>query len=360
MTLDQPSNNMSGSRKRRYQDRREFRASRSSFSSVNSWLLTPLHCFAILLLHTGGAMANVQVVALSYQHSPRTSASPAFIIPSHPLVPPVRNTATSSSTPKKQKTVTTSQRAAKSTTASIQNNKSGTNKNEHKSSVTFVGDSTTTLELDAPMELVQEFLQSDSSNVYLLGTDDIQCHDDHDESQQLLYECKQPIIEFMGLQLQPTFRHKLYRQPNQVTASIEEGSKAEIVTHSRHPAKRVISSLVHDATFVGESVVTVHPQEAQDHATQKCKLSINLSLSLQIPMPRFIPIPPGFNALGGAIVRRAGRLRTQQLLERLKAAYYQHQQEQQQEQQGRNPAPTITNPSVPSFEDNFRRILAMA
>ena len=121
------------------------------------------------------------------------------------------------------------------------------------------------------MELVQEFLQSDSSNAYLLGTDDITCQDDnvHPNDDSPMFECKQPILEFMGLKLQPIFRHKLYRKPNQVTASIEEGSKAEIVEHSKHPAKRVISSLVHDATFVGESVVTVHPSQGQQQPQQE-------------------------------------------------------------------------------------------
>ncbi|KAL3936935.1 MAG: hypothetical protein SGBAC_007850 [Bacillariaceae sp.] len=249
--------------------------------------------------------------------------------------------------------ITSQARAQSNKSATTSSSKSAKHNKERKSKATFVGDSTTTLELDAPMELVQEFLQSDSSNMYLLGTDDIKCHTncqeaaDDDENQ--LFECKQPILEFMGLKLQPIFQHKLHRNtPNQVTASIEEGSKAEILQHSKHPAKRVISGLVNEATFVGESV------------DQKCKLSIALSLTLQIPMPRFIPIPPGFNAIGSAIVRRTGRLRTQQLLERLKAAYYQHQQEQQEQQLHVAPTTTTKFPSVSSFEENFRRLLAYA
>lgn len=177
--------------------------------------------------------------------------------------------------------------------------------------LSFAGDSSATLKLDAPLESVREFLQSSKSDKYLLGTETYKKRDDG------LWDSHQPIIEFIGLSLRPVFVHRLDRKPpSGVSVSIVD-ARTDIVKNPNSRANRAAASVLKSSSFIGEGVISTKPG-AESGA---CELSIELSLTLQIALPPFLLIPPGFNSIGSAIVRRAGRSRTKQLLKGLQAAY---------------------------------------
>jgi hypothetical protein len=177
--------------------------------------------------------------------------------------------------------------------------------------ISFAGDASATLDLDAPLESVQEFLQSSKSDMYLLGTETYTKRDDG------LWDCQQPIIVFVGLALQPVFVHRLDRQPpSQVSISIVD-ARTDIVKNPNSPANRAVASVLETSSFKGKGIISTKSSATSG----ACQLSIELSLTLQIPLPSFLLIPPGFNSIGSAIVRRAGKSRTKQLLNDLQTAY---------------------------------------
>mmetsp|Transcript_35656 Transcript_35656/g.86317 ORF Transcript_35656/g.86317 Transcript_35656/m.86317 type:complete len:326 (+) Transcript_35656:35-1012(+) len=224
--------------------------------------------------------------------------------------------------------------------------------------LSFSGDASYTLEMkDATVESVSEFLQSPRSDVYLLGTSNIAKQEDEEKTSDdsnkkskkddegQLWECKQPVVDFMGLKLQPVFINKVRRVARgHVVVSIED-ARTDIMKASRNPANRALTSILKSSTFAGESVFTVQPRvlnddedsiingggetnSLDDDDESSCMLSIELRLTLLIPLPSYMPIPPGFNSLGSAIVRRTGKSRTKRLLQRLQAAYHDYYEEE--------------------------------
>eukprot|EP00980_Cylindrotheca_fusiformis_P004248 scaffold918_cov126-Cylindrotheca_fusiformis.AAC.27 len=177
--------------------------------------------------------------------------------------------------------------------------------------LSFAGDTCATLELNAPLESVQEFLQSSHSDRYLLGTDVYTKREDG------LWDCHQPVIEFFGLSLRPVFVHRLDREsPSQVSINIVD-ARTDIVKNPESRTNKAAASILEASSFVGEGVVSAKPGATSG----ACELSVDLSLTLHIPLPRFMLIPPGFNSIGSAIVRRAGKSRTKELLKSLQRAY---------------------------------------
>lgn len=176
--------------------------------------------------------------------------------------------------------------------------------------ISFQGDSSATLVLDANLESVQSFLQSSQSDMYLLGTETYAQREDG------LWDCQQPIVDFIGLSLQPVFVNRLDREPpSTVTISIVD-ARTDIVKNPNSPANRVVANLMKTSKFVGKSRISV--SSTKDRG---CQLSIDLNLTLQIPLPPFLPLPPGFNKLGSAIVRTTGKSRTKKLLKDLQEAF---------------------------------------
>lgn len=214
---------------------------------------------------------------------------------------------------------------------------------ELSATISFSGDASCKLVMEnASVESVSEFLQSPDSDIYLLGTSNAELAEGHEERTKRdksknkrnsqLWECRQPVVDFIGLKLQPVFVYKVLRiAPGHVQVSIVD-ARTNILEASRNPAKQAIKSMLESSTFEGESVFTVHPPDAprddsttsKKKMTENCVLSMELRLTLLISLPPFMPLPPGFNSLGGAIVRRTGKARTKQLLDQLQEAYRQH------------------------------------
>jgi hypothetical protein len=162
---------------------------------------------------------------------------------------------------------------------------------------------------DTSLESLQDFLQSSSCDKYLLGTEA------YVEREDGLWDCQQPFIDFMGMSLQPVFVHRLDRQvPSTVCVSIVD-ARTDIV-NKNNTANRVVASVMKASKFDGKSIISV-----RSVSTTACQISIALNLTLQIPLPPFFPLPPGFNSIGSALVRKTGKSRTKRVLQDLRDAY---------------------------------------
>lgn len=186
----------------------------------------------------------------------------------------------------------------------------------------FSGDSTASLEFETgtSIESVQKWLDTpQASDVSLLGSDQVK------QIGPDLWECLQPRIDFMGLDLQPSFTHRIGRKQGIVTVQVID-SRTDVLSNN-NPANQIVASLMSRAKFSGKSVIRAKPKTAASSSqttTDPCGsiLQVDLTLTLNIPLPPFILLPPGFNSLGSAMVKRTGNSRTKKLLEELKSAYY--------------------------------------
>ncbi len=177
--------------------------------------------------------------------------------------------------------------------------------------LSFSGDSKAFLDFEAPVTHVQEWLQTPSaSDLHLLGSSEAT----RSPKDPTLWECKQPRIDFMGLDLQPYFLHRVERRTaNIVTVEVVD-SRTEIL-NPNNPANQLVGSLMTRAKFSGASRIQARGKD------RKCQLLVDLTLTLHVPLPPFVLLPPGFNTVGSTIVTMAGKGRTEQLVQELKAAY---------------------------------------
>ena len=184
--------------------------------------------------------------------------------------------------------------------------------------ISFKGDSSGVLNIDASLESVQDFLQSPASDLYLLGTDSGVKRNDG------LWDCQQPIIDFLGITLQPVFVNRLDRQPDFVSVSIVD-ARTNILKNPQSLGNRAVSNLMSNSKFIGKSIISA---KSLPHTNDSpgCQVELKLNLTLEIPLPTVMRLllPPGFNSLGSAIVRKTGNSRTKKLLKDLEVAFLQH------------------------------------
>jgi Protein of unknown function (DUF1997) len=176
----------------------------------------------------------------------------------------------------------------------------------------FKGDARSYLEFDAPHEHVQEWLRTPSaSDLILLGSTNAS------KQPNGLWECQQPRIAFMGLDLQPYFVYDLQRKLTSTEVVVEVVDSKTNILNSNNRAAKLVKSFMERAKFSGKSII----QAMESTSQHKCRLEINLDLTLHVPLPPFVPIPPGLNAIGSTLVKRTGMSRTEKLLEDLKRSY---------------------------------------
>lgn len=183
--------------------------------------------------------------------------------------------------------------------------------------IAFQGDSSASVEVDASAEEVTQWLMqpSQKTDQTLLGTTEVkQLNPEHDPT---VWECLQPRIDFLGLDLQPSFTNRLERKDGKVTVAVID-SKTEVL--KGNAANKIVANLMGRSKFSGQSIIQAKQQQQQP-AQDSCTLSVDLSLSLNVPLPPFLPLPPGFNSMGSAIVSRTGKSRTKKLLDDLKRDY---------------------------------------
>mmetsp|Transcript_15617 Transcript_15617/g.27126 ORF Transcript_15617/g.27126 Transcript_15617/m.27126 type:complete len:288 (-) Transcript_15617:333-1196(-) len=171
---------------------------------------------------------------------------------------------------------------------------------------------------------IQDWLDDPTaSNLALLGTPDVEERNDG------LFHCRQPGIDFLGLALQPIFVNKIDRTKNgTATVSIMDAQteiKGGNSGRTANLANNAIQGIMQDSKFQGRSVIRANDKT----------LSVDLTLTLNVSLPPFVLLPPGFNNMGIAIIKRTGQARSKQLLQDLHRNYQEWvvtNQKQEQEQ----------------------------
>ena len=206
--------------------------------------------------------------------------------------------------------------------------------------LSFSGDSKASIRIPFPKDSFRSWLHSSDSNLRLLGSDDAtQQQQQEEEEDEGLWYCPQPRVEFLGLDLVPVFVNRLEHSPHDgsTTVHIVEAKTEILQSSANNAANRLVASLMERATFQGKSVIRVDDDEEEEEYdgenddagnNPRCRLSVDLNLKLQVPLPRFLPLPPGFNSIGSAIVRRTGQTRTKQLLQDLEQDFKEFTQTQ--------------------------------
>ena len=179
----------------------------------------------------------------------------------------------------------------------------------------FTGDSSDTLQfevVDTSKPSFIDWLQSSHSDAPLLGSSDIQLRPDG------LWDCRQPRVAWFGVNLIPVFVNRIDRIPLSGTAivSIVQARTDILPDDKKRRVNQVIASVMEQSTFVGKSVI-----QARQYGDTSFTVSVDLSLTLQVPLPPYLLLPPGFNMIGSSIIRNTCRTRTKIFLQSLVRAY---------------------------------------
>ena len=191
--------------------------------------------------------------------------------------------------------------------------------------IRFVGKASTSVSGDAILlsnndegnyKSLSNFLSSDASNKILLGTENIKLISSA-AAGDAIYECTQGSVAWFGLTLIPIFINRIDRctsgsqEEGKVTTSIEE-ARTEVQGGGLGNA---LASAMKRSVFEGRTIVSWKEGKSSYH------IEGDLVLNLTIKLPRILPLPPGFNAIGSKIVERTCRERLKQNLVDIEAAY---------------------------------------
>ena len=179
-----------------------------------------------------------------------------------------------------------------------------------KANASVSGDAIRIVEEDNDKTL-DKFLLSDVSNRVFLGTSNTKLISSASAGDDAIYECIQGGVEWFGLTVIPVFVNRISRGPSKVTTSIEE-ARTDIKGGGLGTA---LASAMKRSDFEGRTIVT------WKETTSAFQIDGDLVLTLTIRLPRFLPLPPGFNAIGSKIVERTCRERLKQSLLDTKSAY---------------------------------------
>ena len=171
------------------------------------------------------------------------------------------------------------------------------------------------------------YLRSPDSDALLLGTPD---HSYRPEDG--LWECHQPPVDWFGMELAPVFVNRVDRpagadvvlvdlveartdvaSASASTSRIGEGSRARGGRRAR-----AVGGLMERSRFSGSYELRWAPTEAGGGGWA---LTGDLKLELMVPLPKLLPVPPGFNALGSRIVRSTCQARVDAQLAELRDSY---------------------------------------
>eukprot|EP00560_Eucampia_antarctica_P003018 CAMPEP_0197832750 /NCGR_PEP_ID=MMETSP1437-20131217/15990_1 /TAXON_ID=49252 ORGANISM="Eucampia antarctica, Strain CCMP1452" /NCGR_SAMPLE_ID=MMETSP1437 /ASSEMBLY_ACC=CAM_ASM_001096 /LENGTH=195 /DNA_ID=CAMNT_0043436311 /DNA_START=213 /DNA_END=800 /DNA_ORIENTATION=+ len=157
---------------------------------------------------------------------------------------------------------------------------------------------------------ILDWLESPDSNEALLGSDKYILRKDG------LWDCYQPPVDWFGLQLNPVFVHQIDRsnikKNNKVSINIVDGR-----TDIKNPdsASSVIQQVMQQCSFEGFNLLTF------ERNARSWTLSSDLSLTLSVPLPPFVPLPPGFNTIGSGIIGLTCQTRARDNLLSVKESY---------------------------------------
>ena len=168
---------------------------------------------------------------------------------------------------------------------------------------------------------LSKFLSSDESNKILLGTEKFSSAST--AAGDVIYECIQGSVAWFGLTLIPIFINRIERGATAGSfGSQEEGRVITLIEEARTDVQggglgSALESAMKLSEFDGRTIVTWKEGKSSYH------IEGDLVLNLTIKLPRILPLPPGFNAIGSKIFERICRERLQQNLLDTKAAYIQ-------------------------------------
>ena len=175
--------------------------------------------------------------------------------------------------------------------------------------ISFIGDSKATLKFEAPASKVREWLYTpECSDLKQLGAS----QGTQDPKDLNMWDCQQPAIDFLGLNLQPYFVSRLERQARDydndddddddddddnddgtVTVSVVD-SRIEIL-NKNNPAARSVASIMRRAKFTGTRITILVKRVVDDddddddddnnNNESQCILSVDLTLRLHVPLP---------------------------------------------------------------------------
>ena len=131
-----------------------------------------------------------------------------------------------------------------------------------------------------------------------------------------LWECRQASVAFFGMQISPVFTNRLERSSaeNEVTITLLD-SRSEV---EGGRLGNTFASVMKKSKFEGRNTITWKELGVQQ---EDFLLEGKLNLTLTITLPPFLPLPPGFNAIGSKIVERTCAERLKQNLNEVSDAY---------------------------------------
>lgn len=167
---------------------------------------------------------------------------------------------------------------------------------------------------------LSKFLATPASDPVLLGTKANVGRavriDNNQSSSGELWEVAQGSIGWFGMSLVPIFVNKIKkniaRGSGHVVVYIID-AKTEVESGGGSRFGNTLASIMKNSMFEGMNSVAWNEQN-NDTDAQIYALEGRLELTIEINVPRFLPIPPGFNAIGGKIIERTCRTRLKQNL----------------------------------------------
>lgn len=196
----------------------------------------------------------------------------------------------------------------------------------HARGVNFAGDSTSTVFVPHPpvpstgepnpSRTLPDYLRSSHSDSLLLGTSNFKQRPDG------LWEAFQPEIDWFGLQLVPVFVNKIDRpEETEDVVYVDIMEARTDIAGGRSPGNRAkaIAQIMERSSFSGRYEILF--ENASGRRGAGWSLSGDLTLVLSVPLPKLVPLPPGFNTIGSRIVRTTCRTRVEAQLQELREGY---------------------------------------
>jgi len=185
-----------------------------------------------------------------------------------------------------------------------------------------------TIDEDKGDKSLSTFLASSASDSALLGKDRQLMNGNQSSADSgALWECKQASVQWFGMSLIPIFINRIEKNPSRsnVIISIID-ARTEVEQAGRLGIGNTLASTMERSEFEGSNAVSwVKNESASDDNVNDNAISYalegNLDLTLTINLPRFLPLPPGFNKIGSKIVARTCRERLRQNLGEISDAY---------------------------------------
>ncbi|CAB9517495.1 expressed unknown protein [Seminavis robusta] len=195
-----------------------------------------------------------------------------------------------------------------------------------RATVNFEGESSTSVSVPIPSSSsssslsstnrnnssLADWMLSSDSDEFFLGTQDFRKRTDG------CWDAFQPSVDWFGLELVPVFVIKLERNgPKKQVSAIITQARSDIRSGQNSVTGRLAGKVMEKSSFQGSNRVTWK----ENDLANEWILEADLSLTLSIPLPPLVPLPPGFNSIGSRIVKSTCKRRLEQFLNNLQASY---------------------------------------